>query len=242
MGQRHALAAALLLAACSAKKASKVKATKPPNEYSTKNTTIAASPWRRKGAVFEEIGPGRFALFGGKVKDPRANNGRAAYAGDAWLLTVRRLAAGGAEWTPLAGSEMVRAPPSPISRWKAGGAGVNGALYMFAGGSEEGHQVPKERQEEVRARQRRLGLLGANEELDLPGRRRGRAPDSGGGGPAGVPGERLRAARHRPGRGLPRDRRGAAGALPPRRRLRRAAGRPGVALRRGRMRRRVDGT
>ena len=35
MGQRHALAAALLLAACAAKKASKVKATKPPNEYST---------------------------------------------------------------------------------------------------------------------------------------------------------------------------------------------------------------
>ena len=65
----------LVLAACTAKKASKVKATKPPNEYSTKNTTIAASPWRRKGAVFEEIGPGRFALFGGKVKDPRANNG-----------------------------------------------------------------------------------------------------------------------------------------------------------------------
>mmetsp|Transcript_23150 Transcript_23150/g.60226 ORF Transcript_23150/g.60226 Transcript_23150/m.60226 type:complete len:141 (-) Transcript_23150:133-555(-) len=91
MGQRRALAAALVLAACSAKKASKVKATKPPNEYSTKNTTIAASPWRRKGAVFEEIGPGRFALFGGKVKDPRANDGRAAYAGDAWLLTVRRL-------------------------------------------------------------------------------------------------------------------------------------------------------
>ena len=71
----HALAAALVLAACAAKKASKVKATKPPNEYSTKNTTIAASPWRRKGAVFEEIGAGRFALFGGKVKDPRANNG-----------------------------------------------------------------------------------------------------------------------------------------------------------------------
>ena len=45
----HALAAALVLAACAAKKASKVKATKPPNEYSTKNTTIAASPWRRKG-------------------------------------------------------------------------------------------------------------------------------------------------------------------------------------------------
>ena len=44
MGQRRALAAALVLAACSAKKASKVKATKPPNEYSTKNTTIAASP------------------------------------------------------------------------------------------------------------------------------------------------------------------------------------------------------
>ena len=43
----HALAAALVLAACAAKKASKVKATKPPNEYSTKNTTIAASPWRR---------------------------------------------------------------------------------------------------------------------------------------------------------------------------------------------------
>ena len=182
---------ALVLAVCAAKKASKVKATKPPNEYSTKNTTIAASPWRRKGAVFEEIGPGRFALFGGKVKDPRANNGRAAYAGDAWLLTVRRLAAGGAEWTPLAGSEMIHAPPSPISRWKAGGAGVNGALYMFAGGSEDG--------------------------------------------------ERLRAARHRSGRGLPRDRRRAAGALPPRRRLRRAAGRPGVALRRGRVRRRVDG-
>ena len=56
----HALAAALVLAACAAKKASKVKATKPPNEYSTKNMTIAASPWRRKGAVFEEIGPGRF--------------------------------------------------------------------------------------------------------------------------------------------------------------------------------------
>ena len=33
---------------------------------------------------------------------------------------------------------MIHAPPSPISRWKAGGAGVNGALYMFAGGSEEG--------------------------------------------------------------------------------------------------------
>ena len=82
----HALAAALVLAACAAKKSSKVKATKPPNEYSTKNTTIAASPWRRKGAVFEEIGPGRFALFGGKVKDTRANDGRAAYAGDAWLL------------------------------------------------------------------------------------------------------------------------------------------------------------
>ena len=94
MGQRRALAAALVLAACSAKKASKVKATKPPNEYSTKNTTIAASPWRRKGAVFEEIGPGRYALFGGKVKDPRANDGRAAYAGDAWLLTVRRLRQG----------------------------------------------------------------------------------------------------------------------------------------------------
>ena len=79
----HALAAALVLAACAAKKSSKIKATKPPNEYSTKNTTIAASPWRRKGAVFEEVGPGRFALFGGKVKDPRANDGRAAYAGDA---------------------------------------------------------------------------------------------------------------------------------------------------------------
>ena len=64
------LAAVLVLTACAAaKKASKVKATKPPNEYSTKNTTIAASPWRRKGAVFEEIGPGRYALFGGKVKD-----------------------------------------------------------------------------------------------------------------------------------------------------------------------------
>ena len=127
----HALAAALVLAACAAKKSSKVKATKPPNEYSTKNTTIAASPWRRKGAVFEEVGPSRFVLFGGKVKDPRANDGRAAYAGDAWLLTVRRLAAGGAEWTPLAGSEMIRAPPSPISRWKAGGAGVNGALLCI---------------------------------------------------------------------------------------------------------------
>ena len=58
------LAAVLVLTACAAaKKASKVKATKPPNEYSTKNTTIAASPWRRKGAVFEEIGPGRFALL-----------------------------------------------------------------------------------------------------------------------------------------------------------------------------------
>jgi len=102
MGQGHALAAALLLAAaCTAKKSSKVKATKPPNEYSTKNTTIAASPWRRKGAVFEEVGPGRLALFGGKVKDPRANDGRAAYAGDAWLLTVRRLTEGGAEWTPV---------------------------------------------------------------------------------------------------------------------------------------------
>ena len=41
----HALVAALVLAACAAKKASKVKATKPPNEYSTKNTTIAASPY-----------------------------------------------------------------------------------------------------------------------------------------------------------------------------------------------------
>ena len=109
MGQRHALAAALLLAAaCTAKKSSKVKATKPPNEYSTKNTTIAASPWRRKGAVFEEVGPSRFALFGGKVKDPRANNGRAAYAGDAWLLTVRRLTEGGAEWTPVHMSNLSR--------------------------------------------------------------------------------------------------------------------------------------
>ena len=44
MGQRRALAAALVLAACAAKKASKVKATKPPNAYSTKNTSIAASP------------------------------------------------------------------------------------------------------------------------------------------------------------------------------------------------------
>ena len=69
MGQRRALAAALVLAACAAKKASKVKATKPPNAYSTKNTSIAASPWRRKGAVFEEIGPGRFALFGGMAND-----------------------------------------------------------------------------------------------------------------------------------------------------------------------------
>ena len=40
MGQRRALAAALVLAACSAKKASKVKATKPPNEYSTKNMVL----------------------------------------------------------------------------------------------------------------------------------------------------------------------------------------------------------
>ena len=103
------------------------------------------------------------------------------------------------------------------------------------------HQVPEERQEEVCKGQRRLGLLGANQELDEPYSRRRRAADSGGGGPAGVPGERLRAAGHRPGRGLPRDWRRAAGALPPRRRLRRAAGRPGVALRRGRVRRRVDG-
>ena len=38
--------------------------------------------------MFEEIGPGRFALFAGKVKDPRANDGRAAYAGDASFLDV----------------------------------------------------------------------------------------------------------------------------------------------------------
>jgi hypothetical protein len=58
--------------------------------------------------VFEEVGPSRFALFGGKVKDPRANNGRAAYAGDAWLLTVRRLTEGGAEWTPVHMSNLSR--------------------------------------------------------------------------------------------------------------------------------------
>ena len=104
------------------------------------------------------------------------------------------------------------------------------------------HQVPKERQEEVCKAQRRLGLLGANQELDEPYSRRRRAADSGGGGPAGVPGERLRAARHRPGRGLPRDRCGVAGALPPQRRLRRTAGRPGVAIRRSCVRRLVAST
>ena len=58
----HALAAALVLAACAAKKSSKVKATKPPNEYSTKNTTIAASPWRRNV-------DGHLYIHGGKLTD-----------------------------------------------------------------------------------------------------------------------------------------------------------------------------
>ena len=113
------------------------------------------------------------------------------------------------------------------------------AIVLFGG---EHIKSRKSGKKKICKAQRRLGLLGANEELDEPYSRRRRAPDSGGGGPAGVPGERLRAAGHRPGRGLPRDRRRAAGALPPRRRLRRAAGRPGVALRRGRVRRRVDAT
>ena len=69
-------------------------------------------------------------LFGGKVKDPRANGGRAAYAGDAWLLTLARPAPGGAAWTPLSGSEPVGAA-APLSRWKACGAGVDGAFYLF---------------------------------------------------------------------------------------------------------------
>mmetsp|Transcript_22666 Transcript_22666/g.70077 ORF Transcript_22666/g.70077 Transcript_22666/m.70077 type:complete len:462 (+) Transcript_22666:233-1618(+) len=117
--------------------AAKSATEKSANAYSTANETVSGTPWRRKGGVLEEVGPGRLVLFGGKVKDPRANGGRAAYAGDAWLLTLARPAPGGAAWTPLSGSEPVGAA-APLSRWKACGAGVDGAFYLFGGGSQNG--------------------------------------------------------------------------------------------------------
>ena len=44
----HALAAALVLAACAAKKSSKIKATKPPNEYSTMAFLVTGAALRAR--------------------------------------------------------------------------------------------------------------------------------------------------------------------------------------------------
>jgi len=112
----------------------KSPAKKPKNDYSAANTSISDAPWRRKGAVLEELSGGSYVLFGGKAKDPRANNGHAAYVGDTWLLET---SANGAAWRPLAGSEMDGAA-TPVARWKTGGGAVDDAFYLFGGGSYAG--------------------------------------------------------------------------------------------------------
>ena len=77
MGQGHALAAALLLAAaCTAKKSSKVKATKPPNEYSTKSYLHNMAAWPGGHAI---------VLFGGEhIKSRKSGKKKYARVNDVW--------------------------------------------------------------------------------------------------------------------------------------------------------------
>ena len=74
MRQRHALrlAAALLLAACAAKKASKVKATKPPNasrdEWAKGQVQGKLSPAKRDHHATAYV-DGHLYIHGGKLTD-----------------------------------------------------------------------------------------------------------------------------------------------------------------------------
>ena len=95
---------------------------------STLWSNASAIPFKRKAAVFEEIGAGAVVLFSGKIKDKRTNGGHMALVGDAWLL---KLTARGASWTHL---DVGAASPRPVPRWKSAGAGVGGKLYVFGGG------------------------------------------------------------------------------------------------------------
>ncbi|KAH8081675.1 galactose oxidase [Aureococcus anophagefferens] len=124
-----------------------------PENYGFATNLSAATPYRRKAAVFASVGGGDLVLFSGKAKDERLNRGRMAYVGDAWRLSL----SDAARWTradagcpgerPAAGSprrrrrtvararerERMRTAPLPQA-----GDGIDGELWIFGGHVERG--------------------------------------------------------------------------------------------------------
>ena len=85
-----------------------------PENYGFATNLSAATPYRRKAAVFASVGGGDLVLFSGKAKDERLNRGRMAYVGDAWRLS---LSGRGARWTRV-DAGLPRAE-RPAARWKS---------------------------------------------------------------------------------------------------------------------------
>lgn len=95
-------------------------------------SNASRTPYRRKAAVFASLQDGTVALFSGKAKDARVNNGHMAFVGDTWLF-----APGPASyWRRLRFEEGRGSRPPP--RWKSAGDGVNGNLYVFGGHVQKG--------------------------------------------------------------------------------------------------------
>ena len=122
------LVAAVLVARCGS-----AQNLVPKVHYGFATNLSAATPFRRKAAVFASVGDGEMVLFSGKAKDWRVNRGHMAYVGDTWRL---RLNGRGAEWTRLDFGLLRR--DRPDARWKSAGDGVDGRLYIFGGHVQRG--------------------------------------------------------------------------------------------------------